>query len=225
MRLLLIEDDAKAARLLRKGLQEEGWIVDVAATGEAGDEMASVTDYDVIVLDWLLPDRDGAVLCKELRARQVVTPIVMLTARDAVEDRVRGLNSGADDYLTKPFAFSELLARIQAVLRRSGLTRPVVLRSGELALDPSSRLVTRAGAPVSLTPKEYAILEVLMRHAGRVVTRSQLAEAVWESEPEALTNLIDVHVSHLRAKIDDNGIAPLIQTVRGAGYRIGTREP
>jgi len=224
VRLLLVEDDRKAARVLAKGLREEGWVVDVAATGEAGDELASVTDYDVIVLDWLLPDGDGLHVCRDLRARGITTPIVMLTARDAVEDRVAGLNSGADDYLTKPFAFTELLARIQAVLRRSAVTRSVVLRVADLTLDPASHRVTRGGIPISLTPKEYAILEVLLRHVGHVVTRAQLAERVWEVEPDALTNLVDVHVSHLRRKIDRERTPPLVHTVRGYGYRVGLPE-
>ena len=221
MRLLLIEDDRKAARLLAKGLREEGWVVDVAATADGGDELASVNDYDAIVLDWLLPDREGPQVCRDLRARGIATPIIMLTARDAVEDRVAGLNSGADDYLTKPFAFTELLARLQAVLRRSAPARSVVLRVSDLTLDPGSHLVTRGGSPIGLTPKEYAILEVLLRHAGHVVTRAQLAERVWEIEPDALTNLVDVHVSHLRRKLDRQGTASLVHTVRGYGYRLG----
>jgi DNA-binding response OmpR family regulator len=221
VRLLLIEDDRKAARLLAKGLREEGWVVDVAPTGEAGDELVTVNDYDVIVLDWLMPDRDGLSVCRDVRARGIATPILMLTARDAVEDRVTGLNSGADDYLTKPFAFTELLARIHAVLRRSALTRPVLLQVADLMLDPVSHRVTRGGIPLSLTPKEYAILEVLLRHAGQVVTRAQLAERVWEAEPDALTNLVDVHVSHLRRKIDQDRTPPLLHTVRGYGYRLG----
>jgi DNA-binding response OmpR family regulator len=221
VRLLLIEDDRKAARLLARGLQEEGWVVDVAATGEAGDELASVNEYDVVVLDWLLPDREGIQVCRDLRTRGLATPIVMLTARDAVDDRVTGLNSGADDYLTKPFAFAELLARIHAVLRRSALTRPVVLQVADLTLDPASHRVTRGGVPISLTPKEYAILEVLLRRAGQVVTRAQLAEGAWEVEPDALTNLVDVHVSHLRRKIDHDRMPALIHTVRGQGYRVG----
>jgi DNA-binding response OmpR family regulator len=220
VRLLLIEDDRKAARLLARGLQEEGWVVDVAATGEAGDELATVNEYDVIVLDWLLPDRDGLRVCRDLRTRGIGTPIVMLTARDAVNDRVIGLNSGADDYLTKPFAFAELLARIHAVLRRSALTRPVILQVGDLTLDPASHRVTRGGVPINLTAKEYAILEVLLRHTGQVVTRAQLAERVWEVEPDALTNLVDVHVSHLRRKVDLDRTPPLIHTVRGHGYRL-----
>jgi DNA-binding response OmpR family regulator len=224
VRLLLIEDDRKAARLLARGLREEGWAVDVAATAEAGDELASVTDYDVIVLDWLLPDRPGIAVCRDLRSRGVTTPIVMLTARDAVDDRVAGLNSGADDYLTKPFAFSELLARILAVLRRSAPTRSPVLQVADLTLDPTSHRVTRGGLPIGLTPREYAILEVLLRHTGESVTRAQLAERVWEVEPDALTNLVDVHVSHLRRKVDHGRTPALIHTVRGHGYRLGLPE-
>jgi DNA-binding response OmpR family regulator len=224
MRVLLIEDDRKAARLLAKGLHEEGWVVDVAHSGEAGDEMASVNDYDAIVLDWLLPGKDGIDLCREFRRRGLQVPILMLTARDAVENRVVGLNTGADDYLTKPFAFSELLARIHALLRRSELTRPVVLTVEDLTLDPLSHRVTRGGAPVSLTPKEYAILEVLMRHAGGVVSRTQLGERVWEDERDMLTNLVEVHVSHLRRKIDRGNAVSLLHTVRGYGYRLGRPE-
>jgi DNA-binding response OmpR family regulator len=225
MRVLVIEDDRKAARLLAKGLQEERFIVDVAHSGEAGDEMASVNDYDVIVLDWLLPDRDGIVVCRDLRKRGISTPILMLTARDSLEDRVTGLNTGADDYLTKPFGFSELLARIHALLRRSDLTRSVVLRVADLTLDPLSHLVTRGGVHIGLTPKEYAILEVLMRHAGEVVSRASLAERVWEAEPEILTNLLDVHVSHLRRKIDAERRPQLLHTVRGGGYLVGPSRP
>jgi DNA-binding response OmpR family regulator len=220
MRLLLIEDDSKAARVLAKGLREEGWVVDIAATGEAGEDLAGVNTYDAIILDWLLPDTDGLRVCRDLRAQGVATPVVMLTARDAVDDRVTGLNSGADDYLTKPFAFAELLARIHAVLRRSALTRPVVLHAADLALDPATHQVTRGGAPINLTPKEYAILEVLLRRAGEVVSRGQLAERVWEIEPDEITNLVDVHVSHLRRKIDHGRTPPLIHTVRGHGYRL-----
>jgi DNA-binding response OmpR family regulator len=225
MRILLVEDDRKAARLLSKGLQEEGFIVDVAHSGEDADETADVKSYDAIVLDWLLPGKDGITVCRELRARGVSTPILMLTARDALDDRVKGLNTGADDYLTKPFAFAELLARLHALLRRSDLSRPVVLTVADLTLDPLSHRVTRSGVPISLTPKEYAILEQLMRHAGEVVTRSRLGEGVWEDEHDSLTNLVDVHVSHLRRKIDREGGPALIHTVRGRGYRIALPEP
>jgi DNA-binding response OmpR family regulator len=221
MRLLLIEDDQEAARLLARGLREEGWVVDVARSGESGDEMASVNTYDAIVLDWLLPDRDGVVICRDLRKRGVHVPILLLTARDAVEDRVLGLNAGADDYLTKPFAFAELLARLHALLRRSDLTRPVLLTVEDLTLDPIGHVVTRAGAPISLTPKEYAILEALMRHAGEVVSRVHLGERVWEHDIDSLTNLVEVHISNLRRKIDRSDLLPLIHTVRGFGYRLG----
>jgi len=224
MRVLIVEDDRKAAGLLAKGLREELFTVDVAYSGEAGDEMATVNGYDAIILDWLLPDRDGVAVCRDLRARGVTTPILMLTARDALEDRVRGLNTGADDYLTKPFGFAELLARLHALLRRSDITRPVVLEVADLTLDPLRHRVARGGVPISLTPKEYGILEVLMRHAGQVVTRSRLADGVWETELDALTNLVDVHVSHLRRKIDTEGRPPLIHTVRGRGYRLGAVE-
>jgi len=221
MRVLVVEDDQEAARLLARGLREEGWVVDVAHAGETGDEMASVNSYDAIVLDWLLPDRDGIAVCRSLRASGLHVPILLLTARDAVEDRVLGLNAGADDYLTKPFAFAELLARLHALLRRSELTRPVLLTVGDLTLDPLSHVVTRSGAPISLTPREYAILETLMRRAGEVVSRVHLGESVWENDLDSLTNLVDVHMSHLRRKVDRGGMPPLIHTVRGYGYRLG----
>jgi DNA-binding response OmpR family regulator len=221
VRVLVIEDDKKAAQLLAKGLREESFAVDLAYTGEAGDEMATVNTYDLIVLDWLLPGKDGIAVCRDLRARGIATPILMLTARDSLEDRVTGLNTGADDYLAKPFGFSELLARIHALLRRSDLTRPVVLRVGDLILDPITRHVTRAGRPVNLTPKEYAVLATLMRRPGEVVTRSQLAEGVWETDLDSLFNLLEVHISHLRRKVDIQGASPLIHTIRGHGYLVG----
>ncbi len=225
MRILIIEDDRKAARLLARGLQEERFVVDVAHSGEAGDEMASINSYDVIVLDWMMPGRDGLVVCRDLRERGISTPILMLTARDSLEDRVTGLNTGADDYLTKPFGFSELLARIHALLRRSDATRSVLLRVADLTLDPLSRRVTRGGVPISLTPKEYAILEVLMRRPGEAVSRASLAERVWEAEPATLSNLLDVHVSHLRRKIDVEHQPQLLHTVRGGGYMVGPTAP
>jgi two-component system, OmpR family, response regulator len=221
MRILVIEDDEEAARLLARGLREEGWVVDVAHTGAAGDEMATINTYDAIVLDWMLPDHDGVAICRALRKSGVQAPILMLTARDAIEDRVIGLNAGADDYLTKPFAFAELLARLHALFRRSELTRPVLLTVDDLTLDPRSHEVARGGIPISLTPKEYAILETLMRHAGEVVSRTYLGEHVWEDERDSLMNLVDVHVSHLRRKIDQDAVTPLIHTVRGRGYRVG----
>ena len=225
MRVLLIEDDRKAAKLLAKGLHEEGFVVDMAPTGEEGEEQAAVNEYDVIVLDWLLPGKDGIAVCQSLRARDLSTPILMLTARDGLADRVKGLSTGADDYLTKPFAFAELLARIRALLRRSRNARPAVLRVSDLTLDPASRRVTRAGASVALTSKEFAILEVLMRSAGEIVSRTRLVERVWNEASEVLDNLVDVHLSHLRKKIDYGDRSPLIHTIRGFGYRLGPEQP
>jgi DNA-binding response OmpR family regulator len=220
MRVLLVEDDRKAARLVSKGLHEAGFLVDVAYSGEEGDEMTATTEYAAIVLDWLLPGKDGIAFCRDLRARGVSTPILMLTARHGLDDRVTGLNVGADDYLTKPFAFAELLARVHALLRRSAITRPVVLTIGDLSLDPVSHVVTRAGAPINLTPKEYAILEVLTRHPGEVLTRASLGERLWRDDDD-INNLVDVHISHLRKKIDREPLEPLIHTVWGRGYRLG----
>jgi len=220
MRILLVEDDRKAARLVRKGLQEAGFLVDVAHSAEDGDEMVGAVDYDAIVLDWLLPGKDGATLCRDLRARAVSTPILMLTAKRSLDDRVTGLNVGADDYLTKPFAFAELVARLQALLRRASITRPAALTVGDLTLDPASHEVSRAGTSVSLTPKEFGILELLMRHAGELLTRTRLGEHVWGDDSD-INNLVDVHMSHLRKKIDRPPLEPLIQTVWGRGYRLG----
>jgi DNA-binding response OmpR family regulator len=224
MRVLLIEDDRKAAKLVAKGLQEEGFVVDVALTGEEGEEQAAVNEYDVIVLDWLLPGKDGIAVCRALRARDVSTPILMLTARDSLADRVSGLSTGADDYLTKPFGFAELVARIRALLRRSRLVRAAVLRVADLTLEPATRRVTRAGISLALTSKEYAILEVLMRSPGEIVSRTRLVEHVWDEASEVIDNLVDAHVSHLRKKIDRGGSVPLIHTVRGFGYRLGPPE-
>lgn len=224
MRVLLIEDDRKAAKLVAKGLQEEGFVVDVALTGEEGEEQAAVNEYDVIVLDWLLPGKDGIAVCRALRARDVSTPILMLTARDSLADRVSGLSTGADDYLTKPFGFAELVARIRALLRRSRLVRSAVLRVADLTLEPATRRVTRAGISLTLTSKEYAILEVLMRSPGEIVSRTRLVEHVWDEASEVIDNLVDAHVSHLRKKIDRGGSVPLIHTVRGFGYRLGPPE-
>jgi DNA-binding response OmpR family regulator len=221
MRILLIEDDRKAAMLLTRGLQEEGFVVDVASTGEDGEEKATVNEYDLLVLDWLLPGKDGLAVCRALRDSGNSIPILMLTARDAVTDRVSGLRTGADDYLTKPFAFDELLARVRALLRRSRVAQPAVLRVADLALDPATRRVTRDNVAITLTPKEYAILEVLMRAAGEVVTRTRLAERVWDEAAEVLDNLVDAHVSHLRRKIDRGTSVPLLHTVRGIGYLLG----
>jgi len=220
MRILLVEDDRKAAGLLVRGLREEGFVVDQAASLAEADEAAFVTTHDLIVLDGMLPDGDGVTLCRTLRARGQQVPVLMLTARDALSDRVDGLNAGADDYLTKPFEFEELLARLRALLRRSDMTRPPVLVADDLRLDPASLQVTRAGRPVELTPKEFALLQALMRQPGAVVPRQRLAEQIWHGDPLAIDNLIDAHMSKLRRKIDAAGARPLIETVRGRGFRL-----
>jgi len=224
MRILLVEDDRKAARLLARGLQEEGFVVDVVHSAEDGEEESYAVDYDMIVLDWMLPGKQGIDLCRDLRARAIQTPILMLTARDATADRVVGLNTGADDYLTKPFEFEELLARIRALLRRSDISRPLVLALADLALDPVSHKVTRGGAVLDLTPKEYAILLILLRQAGEVVSRARLAEQIWQADLIGIDNLIDVHVRNLRGKVDGPGLPQLIHTVRGRGFRLAEND-
>ncbi len=220
MRVLVVEDSRRLAGIIKRGLLEEGYAVDNAHDGEEAEYMAETTPFDLIVLDVMLPKKDGVAVCRDLRAKGVNTPILMLTAKDSVEDRVTGLDSGADDYLVKPFAFSELLARLRALLRREVLPKTQKLQVGELALDPQSREVWRDGDQLDLTAKEYAILEYFMRRPNAVVTRTMLGESVWDYEFDGLSNIIDVYVRRLRQKIDRPGQASLIQTVRGAGYRL-----
>ncbi len=222
MRLLIIEDDPKFAPLLARGLREEGFAVDVTGDGADGAFRATEQDYDLIVLDVMLPGLDGFEVLERLRAKGRRTPVLMLTARGAVQDRVRGLNSGADDYLHKPFDFEELLARIHALLRRSAPEADVCLRADNLVLDPRSREVTRGGERIDLTAKEFSILEYLLRHRGHVISRTQLSEHVWDENFDAMSNVVDVTVYRLREKIDRRGPA-LVHTVRGAGYVL--REP
>jgi two-component system, OmpR family, response regulator len=217
MRLLLIEDDPKLSRVLSRGLREEGFAVDVAGDGEDGSFRALEQEYDGIVLDVMLPKVDGFEVLRRLREKGRRTPVLMLTARGAVQDRVRGLNGGADDYLKKPFDFEELLARIHALLRRAAPEPDVCLRVADLVLDPRKREVTRSGAGVELTAKEFGILEYLLRHRDRVISRTQLSEHVWDENFDAMSNVIDVTVYRLREKIDRHGPA-LVHTVRGAGY-------
>jgi DNA-binding response OmpR family regulator len=224
MRILLVEDDQKAARLLARGFREEGFVVDVVASAEEADELSFLTGYELIILDWMLPGKDGLSLCRTLRERGMQAPILMLNARDALSDRVEGLNTGADDYLTKPFAFEELLARVRALLRRSEITRPTLLSVADLTLDPVTHRVTRAGRTLDLTRTEYSILALLIRRPGEVISRTRLAEQVWQADVETLDNLIDVHVSNLRRKVDPPGSESLIHTVRGRGYRVAMRE-
>jgi two-component system copper resistance phosphate regulon response regulator CusR len=218
MRVLLVEDDARVARFVTRGLREQAYAVDVAEDGEAALYQASVATYDVIVLDVMLPKVDGLTVCRELRATGVATPVLMLTARDTVQDRITGLDTGADDYLTKPFAFGELLARLRALLRRGGEVRPDVVRVADLSIDTRAQRVARGGRAVSLTAKEYALLEFLARNAGRVVSRSEIAEHVWDENYDPFTNLIEVYIGRLRRKVDGASASPLIYTRRGTGY-------
>ncbi len=220
MRVLVIEDEKKVARFIKKGLEEEGYAVDLASDGEEG--LARVLDpvHDLIILDIALPKIDGLQVLKKLRERKVPTPVLLLTVRAAIEDKVLGLDSGADDYLTKPFAFQELLARIRALLRRKAETGPPLLQVEDLVLDPARRLVTRGGERIDLTSKEFALLEYLMRNAGRVLTRAMISEHVWNYDFDTETNVIDVYVNYLRRKIDFGREKKLIHTVRGSGYAL-----
>ncbi len=218
MRLLVVEDEPRIARFIRRGLEEEHHAVDVAPDGDDAVYLATINEYDVILLDILLPRKNGLVVCRDLRARNVSAPILMLTAKDSIEDKVAGLNSGADDYLTKPFAFDELLARVNALVRRRSLDRAPLLRVDDLTLDPLTHEVRRGGEPIELTNKEYALLALLMRRPGQVLTRTQIAEQIWDMDFDNESNVIDVYIRYLRKKIDADGARPLIHTVRGAGY-------
>ena len=220
MRVLVVEDELKMAALIRRGLREEGLSVDVAERGEDALWMAGSTEYDVIVLDVMLPGIDGFETCRRLRDDGVWSPVLMLTARDAVEDRVAGLDRGADDYLVKPFSFAELLARLRALSRRGPIERPVVLEVGGLRLDPATRQVWRDDHEISLSTKEFALLEAFMRRPGQVLSRYQLLEHAWDYEYENRSNVVDVYVRYLRQKVDRPFGADSIETVRGAGYRL-----
>jgi DNA-binding response OmpR family regulator len=220
MRVLVVEDSRRLAGIVKRGLLEEGYAVDNAYDGEEAEYMAETAPFDMIILDIMLPKKDGLAVCRDLRAKNVNTPILMLTAKDSVEDKVAGLDCGADDYVVKPFAFSELLARIRALLRREVLPKVQKYQIGDLSLDPQSREVWRNGNQLELTAKEYAILEYFMRRPNAVVTRTMLGESVWDYEFDGLSNIIDVYVRRIRQKIDREGQTSLIQTVRGAGYRL-----
>jgi len=220
MRILVVEDDRKVGAFLQKGLREENYAVDLARDGEAALELAQVHSYDVILLDVMLPRRDGFAVCRELRQKGILTPVLMLTAKDTVEDKVAGLGEGADDYLTKPFSFEELLARIRALLRRSQDYKTKVLKVADLVLDPVSRRVSRADKPVALTGREYALLEFLMRNKGRILTESRIIEHVWDMNYEGTSNIVSVYIKYLRGKIDNASPLKLIRTVRGHGYVI-----
>ena len=215
---MLVEDDSRVARPIAKGLREQAYAVDVAPDGEAAVYLATENEYDLVILDIMLPVKDGHTVCRELRAGGARVPILMLTARGRVDDRVEGLDSGADDYLTKPFDFKELLARIRALLRRSAVLRPQVMRVADLVLNTASHAVSRGGRSVSMTAKEYALLEFLVLNQGRVVGREQIAQHVWDEHFDPFSNVIDVYIKRLRAKLDAGASKRLIHTRRGEGY-------
>ena len=218
MRILLVEDESRVAGFIAKGLREQTYAVDIASDGEQALYQAAVNQYDIVILDVMLPVKDGHTVCRELRASGFRTPILMLTARGAVDDRVEGLDSGADDYLAKPFDFKELLARLRALLRRSAGLRPQVARVADLTLNTASHAVTRAGKPVNLTAKEYALIEFLVLNQGRVVGREQIGQHVWDENFDPFSNVIDVYIKRLRSKLDTGVGRRLIHTRRGEGY-------
>jgi two-component system OmpR family response regulator len=220
VRLLLVEDDAKLAGALGRGLRHEGYAVDVVADGDAALVQAAVWDYDGIVLDVMLPVRDGLAVCRTLRERGCWSPVLMLTARGQVTDRIRGLDVGADDYLVKPFDFGELLARLRALVRRAPGERPARLQVGDLVVDPATHAVSRAGVAVQLTAREFAVLEFLARHAGQAISRARLLDHVWDENFVGSTNIVDVYVGYLRRKLEQPFGRPLIRTIRGVGYTL-----
>jgi two-component system OmpR family response regulator len=220
VRTLIVEDHARMAELIRQSLTEEGFTVDIAATGEDGVSLATEYEYDAVVLDVMLPGIDGFEALDRIRATRATTPVLMLTARDAVEDRVRGLDSGADDYLTKPFSLAELLARLRALMRRGQTERTPVLSAGDLSLDPATHEVHRGPARIELTAKEFSLLEFFMRHKGEVLTRMRLLEHVWDFAFDGDSNVVDVYVRYLREKIDRPFGLDTLETIRGSGYRL-----
>ena len=223
MRILVVEDEKRIADFLARGLESAGYAVDVAANGTSGIDLIHTTDYDLVILDLMLPDMDGMAVLERVRSRKVSPPVLILSARGAVDDRVQGLEMGADDYLTKPFAFVELLARVRALLRR-GQPLPERLQVGDLVLDCIRRKVARGTENIDLAPKEFSILEYLMRNKGRPLSRTMIVEHVWDMDYDGLTNIVDVYIRHLRGKIDDRWPQKLIQTVRGIGYLIDAPE-
>jgi DNA-binding response OmpR family regulator len=222
MRVLVVEDEEAIAAFLAEGLDKAGYAVDQATTGAEALYWAALAPYDVIVLDIMLPDMDGFAVCAHLRSQGIPTPILMLTARDAIEDRITGLDSGADDYLVKPFAFAELLARIRALLRREPALKGTILQLDELTLDTVARQVSRGSRRIPLTSKEYSVLEFLMRHPNQTLTRTAIAEHVWNYDFDNVSNLVDVYIHTLRRKLDDGQRTKLLHTVWGVGYRLGT---
>jgi DNA-binding response OmpR family regulator len=220
MRILLVEDERRLSSVVKKGLMEEGFAVDAAFDGEEGQYLAESENYDLVILDIMLPKVDGLTICKELRAKNIKTPILMLTAKTTVEDKAAGLDSGADDYLAKPFAFLELRSRIHALIRRSKQEPSPTLSVADLILDPIKHKVTRAGREIVLTPKEFSVLEILLVHKDEVVTRTMIIEHVWDYNFDNMSNVVDVFVAQLRKKIDKGAKIPLIHTLHGVGYKI-----
>ncbi|HTM15219.1 MAG TPA: response regulator transcription factor [Bryobacteraceae bacterium] len=223
MRILVVEDEKRIADFLSRGLESGGYTVEVAGDGATALEMVHATEYDLIILDLGLPDMDGMAVLKKIRTRKTSPPVLILSARDAVDDRVKGLETGADDYLVKPFAYVELLARVRVLLRR-GQPTPERLQVGDLSLDCIRRKVTRAGENIELAPKEFSILEYLMRNRGRPLSRTMIVEHVWDMDYDGLTNIVDVYIRHLRSKIDEKWPDKMIQTVRGIGYMLDSAE-
>lgn len=224
MRILIIEDDHNIADVIRRGLQEQHYSVDRAMSGEEGGEMALINTYDLIILDLMLPKMDGVSLCRELRVQGIKTPILILTALDAIDSKIEGLDAGADDYLTKPFHFGELLARVRSLIRRQSDEKTSEIQVADLVLDTARRVVARNGLPVALTAKEFALLEYFMMNRGKVLTREQISEHVWDMNFDPQSNVIDSFVRFLRQKIDKDHSTPLIHTVRGIGYRFSDEE-
>ncbi|QBD75882.1 response regulator transcription factor [Ktedonosporobacter rubrisoli] len=220
MRILVIEDNHRLSSSLASNLEHEGYSVDAAYDGQEGQDLAELTSYDLIILDILLPKKDGLEVCRELRRRRIHTPILLLTARDGIEDRVKGLDCGADDYLVKPFAMRELLARLRALLRRHQPYKNGKLEIGDLIVDPATHIVEREGQPIELTPREFALLEYLMYHPNQVVTRDMIEQHIWNYDFECESNVIDVYVRRLRRKIDAPFATKLLTTIRGIGYRL-----
>lgn len=223
MRILVVEDEHKIANAIKKGLEQETFAVDVAYEGESGFDLAYSEEYDLIILDLMLPGMDGLTICQKLRQEKIHTPILVLTAKGQLEDKVNGLNSGADDYLVKPFAFAELLARIRALTRRPKSSLGPVLSAADLTLNPLTFAVSRAGRSITLSRKEFALLEYLLRHQGKVLTKDQIISHIWDYDADVLPNTVEVYIGYLRKKIDQpfKNKPPLIQTVRGFGYKIG----
>jgi DNA-binding response OmpR family regulator len=220
MRVLVVEDEKRLADIIKRGLVEEGYSVDAVYDGEEAEYMALATHYDAIVLDLMLPKKDGVTVCRDLRSRNVTTPILMLTARDTLDDKIRGLDSGADDYQVKPFAFSELLARVRALMRREALPKSQKLQVEDLVMDTLTRETWRGKRRLELTTKEYSMLEYFLRHPNIVLTRTMLEENVWDFAFDAASNIVDVYIRRLRMKLEEGGEPGLIETVRGAGYRL-----